>query len=87
MVYRGTYISDIPQFAMVYQIYTTAQGFDVTHAKWYITFILHFAQAYLAKMSKGPLVAMATVVTCFISHLLTHYRLILSFLDVISLVR
>ena len=29
------------------------------------------------KKSKGPLVAMATVMTCFISHLPTHYQLIL----------
>ena len=28
MVYRGIFL--------VYQIYTTAQGFDVAHAKWYI---------------------------------------------------
>ena len=27
------YISYIPQFAMVYQLYTTARAFEVAHAK------------------------------------------------------
>ena len=27
--------SDIPQFAVIYQLYTTVQGFDVAHAKCY----------------------------------------------------
>ena len=27
------YIRYIPQFAIVYQLYTTARAFDVTHAK------------------------------------------------------
>ena len=30
------YIRYIPQFAMVYQLCTTARAFDVVHAKWYI---------------------------------------------------
>ena len=28
--------SDIPRQTVVYQLYTTARGFDVAHAKWYI---------------------------------------------------
>ena len=36
------------------------------------------------KKSKGPLVAMATVVSCFISHFPTQYWLIFSFLAVIT---
>ena len=33
MVYRGIFLIYVPQFVMVYQLYTTARGFDVTHAK------------------------------------------------------
>ena len=41
----------------------------------------------LQKKSKAPLVAMATAVSCFISHFPTQYPLILSFLDVTTLAR
>ena len=35
--YKATVVySDIPRQTVVYQLYTTARGFDVTHAKCYI---------------------------------------------------
>ena len=36
-LYKATVVySDIPRQTVVYQLYATAQGFDVTHAKCYI---------------------------------------------------
>ena len=37
--YKATVVySDIPRQTVVYQLYTTARGFDVAHAKCYINY-------------------------------------------------
>ena len=46
--YKATVVySDIPRQTVVYQLYTTARGFDVAHAKCYILV------PYTAKLSSG----------------------------------
>ena len=45
--------SDIPQQTVVYQLYTTARGFDVAHAKCYIyiyTSISNYIRMYVPLM-------------------------------------
>ena len=39
--------SDIPRQTVVYQLYTTARGFDVAHAKCYITYYIICARLWL----------------------------------------
>ena len=67
--------SDIPRQTVVYQLYTTARGFDVVHAKCYIIYIscmivcIYLRTLYLTRIR---ILSMARLTS--VHHTSTHIR-------------